>query len=80
MSVSLVLLPPRSWKNFIAPTFVLSIDPQTGMAKGSARSIAGFDLHKALTACDEMLDHYGGHQAAAGMSLNSSHWRIYAVN
>ncbi|MCY9694238.1 single-stranded-DNA-specific exonuclease RecJ [Paenibacillus alginolyticus] len=60
-------------EKFYRPTLVLSIDPLTGMAKGSARSIAGFDLHKALTACEEMLDHYGGHQAAAGMSLNSSH-------
>ncbi|WP_261304861.1 single-stranded-DNA-specific exonuclease RecJ [Paenibacillus andongensis] len=59
-------------EKFYRPTLVLSIDPQTGMAKGSARSITGFDLHKALTACEEMLDHYGGHQAAAGMSLNSS--------
>jgi single-stranded-DNA-specific exonuclease len=64
-------------EKFYRPTLVLSIDPQTGMAKGSARSIAGFDLHKALTACEEMLDHYGGHQAAAGMSLNSSHMEAF---
>lgn len=64
-------------EKFYRPTLVLSIDPQTGMAKGSARSIAGFDLHKALTACEEMLDHYGGHQAAAGMSLNSSHLEAF---
>ncbi|MEC0225610.1 single-stranded-DNA-specific exonuclease RecJ [Paenibacillus alba] len=60
-------------EKFYRPTLVLSIDPQTGIAKGSARSIAGFDLHKALTACEEWLDHYGGHQAAAGMSLNKRH-------
>ncbi|NRF91395.1 single-stranded-DNA-specific exonuclease RecJ [Paenibacillus frigoriresistens] len=64
-------------EKFYRPTLVLSIDPLTGMAKGSARSIAGFDLHKALTACEEMLDHYGGHQAAAGMSLNSSHLEAF---
>ncbi|GFZ85871.1 single-stranded-DNA-specific exonuclease RecJ [Paenibacillus marchantiophytorum] len=60
-------------EKFYRPTLVLSLDPATGIAKGSARSIAGFDLHKALTACDEWLDHYGGHQAAAGMSLNQIH-------
>ncbi|OCT14968.1 single-stranded-DNA-specific exonuclease RecJ [Paenibacillus pectinilyticus] len=60
-------------EKFYRPTLVLSIDPLTGIAKGSARSIAGFDLHKALTACKDLLDHYGGHQAAAGMSLNSAH-------
>ncbi|KRF18530.1 single-stranded-DNA-specific exonuclease RecJ [Paenibacillus sp. Soil787] len=64
-------------EKFYRPTLVLSIDPLTGIAKGSARSIAGFDLHKALTACEEMLDHYGGHQAAAGMSLNSCHLEAF---
>ncbi|MNZ56049.1 Single-stranded-DNA-specific exonuclease RecJ [compost metagenome] len=52
------------------PVIILAIDEQTGMCKGSARSIDGYDLHAALTACDELLDHYGGHQAAAGMSLH----------
>ncbi|UVI28084.1 single-stranded-DNA-specific exonuclease RecJ [Paenibacillus spongiae] len=51
------------------PTLVLGIDAETGMCKGSARSIEGYDLHAALTECHELLDHYGGHQAAAGMSL-----------
>jgi single-stranded-DNA-specific exonuclease len=52
------------------PVIILGIDEKTGMCKGSARSIEGYDLHAALTACDELLDHYGGHQAAAGMSLH----------
>jgi len=52
------------------PTLILGIDAENGMSKGSARSIDGFDLHAALTACDDLLDHYGGHQAAAGMSLH----------
>ncbi|AGA58611.1 single-stranded-DNA-specific exonuclease RecJ [Thermobacillus composti KWC4] len=53
------------------PAIVFDIDPETGTAKGSARSIAGFDLHAALTACADLLDHYGGHQAAAGMTLQA---------
>ena len=53
------------------PSLVFDIDPETGLAKGSARSIPGFDLHAALTACAELLDHYGGHQAAAGMTLRA---------
>jgi len=52
------------------PSVVLGIDPQTGMCKGSARSIDGFDLHAALTECAELFEHFGGHQAAAGMSLH----------
>ncbi|CAM4367150.1 single-stranded-DNA-specific exonuclease RecJ [Paenibacillus tarimensis] len=52
------------------PTLVLGIDPETGKAKGSARSIDGFDLYAALTECADLLEHYGGHQAAAGMTLH----------
>ncbi|CAH1204319.1 hypothetical protein PAECIP111893_02222 [Paenibacillus plantiphilus] len=57
-------------EKYYKPTLILGIDSATGMCKGSARSIEGYDLHAALTACDELLDHYGGHQAAAGMSLH----------
>lgn len=54
---------------FYRPTIVLGIDPAKGTAKGSARSIAGFDMYEALTACKELLPHYGGHTMAAGMTL-----------
>ncbi|MBU5442639.1 single-stranded-DNA-specific exonuclease RecJ [Paenibacillus sp. MSJ-34] len=53
------------------PTFVLSIDPETGLCKGSARSIPGFDLYEALTECADLMEHFGGHQAAAGMTIHS---------
>lgn len=56
-------------ETYYRPAFVFGIDPETGIAKGSARSIPGFDLYKALTECSDLLDHYGGHQGAAGMSL-----------
>ncbi|NRR01873.1 single-stranded-DNA-specific exonuclease RecJ [Brevibacillus sp. RS1.1] len=54
---------------FYRPTIVLGIDPEKGTAKGSARSIAGFDMYEGLTACKEWLPHYGGHTMAAGMTL-----------
>ncbi|EXX88803.1 hypothetical protein BG52_01315, partial [Paenibacillus darwinianus] len=57
-------------ERYYKPAFVLGIDAEKGTAKGSARSIEGFDLHAALTACEQLLDHYGGHQAAAGLTLN----------
>jgi single-stranded-DNA-specific exonuclease len=62
---------------FYRPAVVLSIDPQTGWAKGSARSITGFDMFKALTGCQELLDHFGGHQAAAGMTLHPDNLEIF---
>ncbi|RKN83812.1 single-stranded-DNA-specific exonuclease RecJ [Paenibacillus ginsengarvi] len=57
-------------ERYYRPVIVLGIDPETGLAKGSARSIPGFDLYRALTQCAGLLDHYGGHQAAAGMTLH----------
>ncbi|WP_159881191.1 single-stranded-DNA-specific exonuclease RecJ [Paenibacillus puerhi] len=54
---------------YYRPTIVLGIDKETGLAKGSARSIPGFDLYQALTHCSSLLEHYGGHQMAAGMTL-----------
>ncbi|WJH32573.1 DHH family phosphoesterase [Paenibacillus sp. CC-CFT747] len=58
-------------EKYYRPVIVLGINPETGMAKGSARSIPGFDLYQALTRCNELFTHYGGHQAAAGMSLHA---------
>jgi single-stranded-DNA-specific exonuclease len=58
---------------FYRPTVVLGIDPATGMAKGSARSIAGFDLYQGLSRCHDLMDHFGGHQMAAGMTLSQEH-------
>ena len=37
--------------------------------KGSGRSVPGFDLHEAFTACADMLTGFGGHKMAAGLSL-----------
>ncbi|MCL5992098.1 MAG: single-stranded-DNA-specific exonuclease RecJ [Bacteroidetes bacterium] len=46
-------------------------DPETHqvLAKGSARSIYGFDIHKALKTCRHLLTEFGGHKHAAGLSL-----------
>jgi single-stranded-DNA-specific exonuclease len=51
------------------PTILLSVDGSR--AKGSARSIPGFDLVAALGACDRHLVRYGGHRAAAGLELDA---------
>ncbi|MFH1049536.1 MAG: single-stranded-DNA-specific exonuclease RecJ [bacterium] len=42
------------------------------LAKGSARSITNFDIHKALKKCSSMLTEYGGHKHAAGLSMEES--------
>ncbi|MEE9162993.1 MAG: single-stranded-DNA-specific exonuclease RecJ [Candidatus Neomarinimicrobiota bacterium] len=50
------------------PTVVIAL--ADGAGKGSARSMAGFDLYAALTQCSDLLLGYGGHPRAAGLSLD----------
>ncbi|WP_353855095.1 single-stranded-DNA-specific exonuclease RecJ [Bacillus sp. Bos-x628] len=56
---------------FSRPAIVLGIDEETQMAKGSARSIPGFDLFFHLSKCRDILPHFGGHPMAAGMTLQA---------
>lgn len=49
------------------PTFLIAFDGDVG--KGSGRSISPFDLHSALTECDDLLERYGGHRMAAGLTI-----------
>jgi single-stranded-DNA-specific exonuclease len=60
----------RLVEKYYRPTIVLSFDQEKGTAKGSARSILGFDLFKNLSTCRDLLPHFGGHTMAAGMTLN----------
>ncbi|MGH3110111.1 MAG: hypothetical protein ACRDQT_04235, partial [Gaiellaceae bacterium] len=46
--------------------------------KGSGRSIPAFDLHGALGACSEHLERFGGHRAAAGLSIDPSNISAFA--
>ena len=50
------------------PTLLFTIDSETGIAKGSARSIEGFDLYVAFEQIAELFIQFGGHSMAAGMS------------
>lgn len=59
----------RLVEKFYRPTIVLSFDQEKGLAKGSARSIEGFDLFQNLSTCRDVLPHFGGHPMAAGMTL-----------
>ena len=51
------------------PTIIFSIDDETGLARGSARSIPGFNIYSALGCCKDYLRKWGGHKMAAGMTL-----------
>ncbi len=56
-------------RSYYKPTIIFNIDEETGIAKGSARSIKGFNLYEALTEVSEHLLSYGGHPQAAGLSV-----------
>ena len=57
----------RLIENHYRPTIVLT--ESNGLLTGSARSIEGFDLYQALNACEHLLEQFGGHTHAAGLTL-----------
>ena len=61
----------RLREKFCRPVFVMSVDPETGMAKGSGRSVPGVNLAEAIRSFPDLLDG-GGHAAAAGMGVQAS--------
>lgn len=61
----------RLVERFHKPTVILTLDGE-GVAKGSARSIPGFDISKAIGACSDLLAGFGGHPMAAGLALEEN--------
>ncbi len=55
-------------EKYFKPSILLSLE-ENGIAKGSGRSIPGFDLHEALMKCEDLLDKFGGHSMAVGLTL-----------
>jgi single-stranded-DNA-specific exonuclease len=61
-----------------APVIILSIDEAKGVARGSARSVSGFDIHLALSRCADLLVKWGGHKAAAGLTVENGRIEEFA--
>ncbi len=57
----------RLTEKYNRPTVVLT--KSSGLVTGSARSIGGFDIYKAIEHCRDLLENFGGHTYAAGLSL-----------
>lgn len=57
----------RCIEHFYRPTVILT--NSHGKAAGSARSVPGFDVYEAIEACSDLLEQFGGHTFAAGLSL-----------
>jgi single-stranded-DNA-specific exonuclease len=58
----------RLVERYHRPVVLIAGAPE-GLWKGSGRSIPAFDLHRALGACGHLLERFGGHRAAAGLSI-----------
>lgn len=58
----------RLVEKYYKPTVLLSMNGETG--RGSARSIAGFHIFKALAQCSAYLERFGGHEMAAGLEVH----------
>ncbi|MCB0805157.1 MAG: single-stranded-DNA-specific exonuclease RecJ [Bacteroidales bacterium] len=57
----------RLIESYYRPTIVLT--KSNGLITGSARSVKDFDVYDAVDACSDLLEHFGGHKYAAGLSL-----------
>jgi single-stranded-DNA-specific exonuclease len=60
---------------FYRPTIVLT--QANGLITGSARSVKDFDIYDAIDACSDLLEHFGGHKFAAGLSLKPENLEIF---
>ncbi len=61
----------RLVERYYRPTVVLT--ESGGKAVGSARSVRGFDVYEAISACSDLLEQYGGHMYAAGLTMPMAH-------
>lgn len=57
----------RLTEKYLRPAVVLT--KSQGLITGSARSVMGFDVYKAIESCKDILENFGGHTYAAGLSL-----------
>ena len=57
----------RLIETYYRPTVILT--ESNGFATGSARSVQGYDLYQAIEACSDLLESFGGHMFAAGLTL-----------
>lgn len=62
----------RLVEQFHRPAVLIGIDDE-GLGKGSVRSIDGINVIRVLQAADDLLETFGGHVAAAGLSVRSEH-------
>jgi single-stranded-DNA-specific exonuclease len=65
----------RLSEEFYKPSIVLT--SSNGLASGSARSVPGFDIYSAIDACRDLLENFGGHRYAAGLSMKEENVPVF---
>ncbi len=66
----------RLVERYHRPTFLIAVEE--GIGKGSGRSIKGYDLYLALRQCSDLLDGFGGHTMAAGLTVKEENLTAFA--
>ena len=65
----------RLIETWYRPTVILT--ESNGFATGSARSVQGYDLYQAIEACSDLLESFGGHMFAAGLTLKKENIQLF---
>lgn len=65
----------RLTENFYRPTIILTLSGN--LITGSARSVKNFDVYDAIDHCSDLLEHFGGHKYAAGLSLKKENLEAF---
>lgn len=65
----------RCIEKFYRPTVILT--ESNNKITGSARSVNGFDLYQAILSCSDLLEKFGGHKYAAGLTLDASNLEAF---
>jgi len=65
----------RMTESYYRPTIVLT--KSNGLITGSARSVKDFDIYNAIDHCYDLLEHFGGHKYAAGLSIKPENFDAF---
>lgn len=65
----------RLVEQYYKPTIIFT--RSNGLITGSARSVLGFNIYDAITECGELLENYGGHMYAAGLSIKEENFNTF---
>ena len=67
----------RLIEKFYRPTILLA--ENDGELTGSARSVEGFDVYQAICECEDLLEKFGGHKQAAGLTIKKENFELFST-